>query len=243
MSTINRALRTSASFLLVFLVTGCSSLGGDGSRDGGPDEEKKPVLVDAHKVCDGLLGQAGGDALVELTQDRRVISRGLGDVGKVVRQMKSASATSGSGARLGNICSFKAPTKGVDSQSVEFSYGWGAVPEKVPKRRLISSAGAAFVTRDVDRIAPTVLYFRCARESEPEGVVKGEFTGNWDLNGLSAPEEDRNHIRVALASASAMSDALGCANDPDLSPGAEPKLLNGDAKPSDPPSPFPELPE
>jgi hypothetical protein len=243
---ITRCIRAIAFVSAIAALTSCSVFSAGKDEPGKPSPGKRPSAVSAQQVCGELLNDGGSRAIVELTRSREVIpmdGRGETKTVAVAAQMKSLSQSEVSRGEtsLHSICSFKAPPKGVDSKRVNFDYGWTTEPSKVPEERLLYSAGSALVELDVNRLDPGSIYYKCRLKSDVTGVVKGAFKGEWNSNGLSSAEEDRNQVRILLASASKMSQELGCTNDPDLSASSKAKLVNGDHKPDELPLDWPSL--
>jgi hypothetical protein len=233
--------RTLAALSVVVLASGCSHPGT------GPDDtsSKKPRTTTTTEVCGGLLGRTGGRALTQLAHDSKVLPDdgvGAGLHEKVAERMKSASPeTLAKKDEPHRACSFLSPPEEDHGEHATITFGWGTEPREVGRVSLLYSAGSALATTDADRTEPARIYYECRTKSGSRGVVEGRLNRYWGGDGMPAKAVEKKLVRVLLASASTMKDALGCTNRPNLSPTAKVKELYA-GRPADTTPRWPGLP-
>jgi len=242
---MQQILRAAVVTSLVALLASCS--GSEDKKE--EDHHKDSSSVATSKLCDGLLGTTGGASLAELTRSQKVTVT-AGDHGtereRVAKRMRSTEGAGQGSPRLASICTFKAPSRaGADGQeTARIQYGWAPAPRKYSKGHDYLLAGSTIVDSyfwsESDR---TSIHYKCKLPSGHSGTVTGRFNGGW-INRSGAKGVEHKYSRILLASASAMSDALGCVNKPDLAPTSRITDLNHDVPPNKlPEHPLPGLPE
>lgn len=243
MNTISFLRRTIAVACVAVTAVGCSLSGGD--DPGGPSSANEtPKPVKSGKICGALIGKSGEQALEKLSQSAMVLPATGKKSSRLERVVAGMKATAGKEARRNpvSVCTFSAPPEGISKTTVDFSFGWGDEPDKVPEKHLLYSAGSALVSVDSNPNARADLYYKCKISTHSVGIVAGEFRGDWASSDLTSVEKDKLRVRIFLSAASKVADALNCKNDPGLSPESEIELLNGDHKVNAPPLDWPELP-
>ncbi|MCF1599832.1 hypothetical protein [Streptomyces muensis] len=201
------------------LITGCTS-------SSIPDQS-------VNEVCDGLLGEDGGELFTELangttrlTPATRSEDTRIENVAAAMK--KSVSEPAPAKPALKSICTVKRPA--IDGEiyqkdTIEFEFGWSRKPDPVSEFAVSSySIGSARVDSVASLLNFVDLYFICHLASGGEGIVRGKWIGPTQSELPYAKAADARR-RIFVAAGAKFATSLGCTNDLDLSPTGEMERL------------------
>lgn len=212
-----RSLTQTAAVTILVSVVGCSS------SDSGPAPQSYSEL------CGRLLGEAGGAALSRITGHKEFVPLSNAEPDRLSTVAQKMKKTAGADSTLSSICSFKVGKRDPESFNtyrVDIESGWKEIPEAVIReshtegRHYFFSSGSAISDVSYENRVTTTTYFPCQTADEATRTVASTFRGDWASVEDQLPKDEgkRARHRVLVAVSSKLSDALGCTNEPQLSP-------------------------
>lgn len=230
---MNRPFLVAVTASVLVAASSCSASNVN-EPEGSSSAESPPAPVSGREVCGGVLGEAGGDALARLTGQpyaSPVSGNGGAEIKRTAAQMRNAPSDVASGHKrqFSSVCTFRAPPRTVESQEVDLKYGWTEVPRGDEGYHKYYSTDSALFDVGYKNFDDVSIYYPCEVKSGNMGVVRGNFQARWAPEDLETQEQDSSYAQILLAVSSEMSENLGCANKPDLSPTSKiKKMYSGD---------------
>lgn len=221
-----RSLTQTAAAAVLIGVVGCSE------SDSGPTSQSYS------KLCGGLLGEAGGAALSRITGHKEFVPLSNTEADRLSSVARKMKETAGTGGALSSICSFKVgkhDPESFNTHRVDIESGWMELPDTVRgehptgDRHYFFSSGSAISDVSYEKRVTTTTYFACRTADGATRTVASTFRGDWASveDRLPKDEGKRARQRILLAASSKLSVALGCTNNPQLSPTSKIKELVG----------------